>query len=1132
MKVLYLNGVDRSRDSATTAQLAKAEPSLELTTVSSSPDAFARIREAGDFDALVTSPAVARSETLALIVSLRRDRVPVVIVPVVTETQQDFATAAMAAGADDVLLQLGGTLLNPTETLTRVLVGRRKPKSHHRLRVLYAGLDELVWTLLEQLPFVKAVRATLEPGSGDPVRNPESSGRDLDCDVVVIDTLDGPAQTNQAIASMRQHASDTPLLALTPPTLTEDEVAAMALRPGEHVAKTGLYRRPLAAALERLLVEREAGAGGPVAAAATPTAPVVANGHLASEPVVLSEPAEPAPAPAAPTEDASAAIERARAAWDAERAELTARLAASEDAAARVSEVETAREAARAAVERLEGQVRSLEEARQVERARWQESTGSLESRLRSAAAAAAREEFEITVAAGKAELERAEQQHAGQRAAWDRERAELAERLRTVEGVSETFKIVSRQLDEARLERDATVAQRDATRQDLDQMRDGVARAESERDEAQRECDELRANGDGARGDLAQVLAERDSARADVDAARADADAARADVDAAREQFENTVAAGKAELERAEQRHADQRAAWNRERAELAERLRTLDGVSEASEGVARQLDEAHRERDELRVDLDGARSELDRMLAERDSVRSEVDAARADADAARGKFEVTVAAGKAELERAEQQHADQRAAWDRDRAAHDEARRELDEARAHRESARTELEEVRADHDAVLADLERVSRELVDAREALRRAGEEHTAQTAAWHALETSGEDLRTALDTTRAELDAEREASEAARAALEQVRRELQDALDAARGELDAAAEHHRRFVRRGLFAHCRMTRSGRLIDCNDTFARLFGYANAADVLGQHADRPFAPLSGRDALDARLLADDGHAHRVESCLTRADGEAVRVFESAALVSDAAPGELVERVLIDLSECQMLEDQLHRAKRAGRVGALAAEISADVDASLHAAADAARRAAEAAGPTHPLHADLDAVRRETERATGLIRQLLAFSRRQQRPADPLDLRDAVGRADLILRQLLGPDVTLELRGGEAVTVPVSLEDATQLLTTLAVQARDLLPLGGAVRVETALASSADETGIQGRRARLSVVASGYGVEAPELSDALNAMADRCGGSLSRHHEPGRESRFDVSFTRCARSNSGGLS
>lgn len=174
MKLLYLTGTVAEIDVLTTQELARIAPQSTVTTVATAAEALIEIRKLGGFHALLTSPSLAQNETLALIASLRTDRVPIAIVPVVGEAQQDFLTSAVGAGADDVLVLRGDALVHASDTLTRIRQSPHLfPADDRRLRVLYAGRDPVVWDLLEQMPFVRAEQATCAVDGGCAVRLPD-----------------------------------------------------------------------------------------------------------------------------------------------------------------------------------------------------------------------------------------------------------------------------------------------------------------------------------------------------------------------------------------------------------------------------------------------------------------------------------------------------------------------------------------------------------------------------------------------------------------------------------------------------------------------------------------------------------------------------------------------------------------------------------------------------------------------------------------------------------------------------------------------------------------------------------------------------------------------------------------------
>src|SRR5690606_8611891 len=107
-------------DIATTEQLRAVASELQITTIAGSAAALAELRRTPGWQALLASPGLPQNEILALITSLRRDRIPIAIVPIVDEAHQDLFASAVASGADDVLVRRGGTLVNVTESLTRI----------------------------------------------------------------------------------------------------------------------------------------------------------------------------------------------------------------------------------------------------------------------------------------------------------------------------------------------------------------------------------------------------------------------------------------------------------------------------------------------------------------------------------------------------------------------------------------------------------------------------------------------------------------------------------------------------------------------------------------------------------------------------------------------------------------------------------------------------------------------------------------------------------------------------------------------------------------------------------------------------------------------------------------------------
>ena len=330
----------------------------------------------------------------------------------------------------------------------------------------------------------------------------------------------------------------------------------------------------------------------------------------------------------------------------------------------------------------------------------------------------------------------------------------------------------------------------------------------------------------------------------------------------------------------------------------------------------------------------------------------------------------------------------------------------------------------------------------------------------------------------------------------------------------------------------LFGYALATLEGRLLRCNDTFAQLFGYADQQEALARSNGGPFPPIAGREGLDARLLAERS-IPQVESCLERADGTPITVLESAAIVPTPADlteaggeREIIERLVVDMSGSSALEGRLRQARRLEEVGTLATAMAPDIVALIQAIEETGAQISADLSAKDAQQARLDKIRTRATRAAELVRQLVAFSRRQVQAPPPVDLNEAVGRAEPMLTRLVGPHVDFEIRLGKADGVAASADDLEQLLTTLVVSGRDLLPVGGSLVLETTrldFEQSGSGDGPIGPGVLLSVSASGYGVQPVQQAIAVEVVARRCGGQVRMTGEPGRRAALQVYFTRC---------
>jgi PAS domain S-box-containing protein len=158
-------------------------------------------------------------------------------------------------------------------------------------------------------------------------------------------------------------------------------------------------------------------------------------------------------------------------------------------------------------------------------------------------------------------------------------------------------------------------------------------------------------------------------------------------------------------------------------------------------------------------------------------------------------------------------------------------------------------------------------------------------------------------------------------------------------------------------------------------------------------------------------------------------------------------------------DITERRSLEAQLLHSQKMEAVGSLAGGVAHDFNNLLTGILGYSDRLLSQMEPTSRLRRDVEGVKGAAERAALLTRQLLAFSRRQVLEPKVLDLNVVVGNMESILRRVIGEDVDLvTLPASNLGWVNIDPGQVEQVVMNLAVNARDAMPDGGKLTIETA--------------------------------------------------------------------------
>jgi PAS domain S-box-containing protein len=198
--------------------------------------------------------------------------------------------------------------------------------------------------------------------------------------------------------------------------------------------------------------------------------------------------------------------------------------------------------------------------------------------------------------------------------------------------------------------------------------------------------------------------------------------------------------------------------------------------------------------------------------------------------------------------------------------------------------------------------------------------------------------------------------------------------------------------------------------------------------------------------------------GERFQAEYRIVRKDGAVIWVSDTAVVVSGSYTHPVMEGIIVDITERKLLENQLQQSRRMEAVGRLAGGIAHDFNNLLTIIKGYAELAVQRAGIQPELRADVQQIENASERASALIRQLLAFSRRQVLQPKILDLNTIVLGLDKLLGRLIGEHIEMVTRCGANVGhVKADPAQIEQVIMNLVVNARDAMPKGGRLTVET---------------------------------------------------------------------------
>src|SRR5436305_8299004 len=311
---------------------------------------------------------------------------------------------------------------------------------------------------------------------------------------------------------------------------------------------------------------------------------------------------------------------------------------------------------------------------------------------------------------------------------------------------------------------------------------------------------------------------------------------------------------------------------------------------------------------------------------------------------------------------------------------------------------------------------------------------------------------------------------------------------------------AAEVRFMRFFDHTPMAIATVDRAGTVVRANARFAKL---AQGLGPDGAASKSIFRTVNARDrhlliAAINQAAEGQGDIPPVEAML-EGPKERWGQFFVTAVEEDERETEAAIVYMLETTERRALENQFNQSQKMDMVGQLAGGIAHDFNNVLSAIMMANDFLLNAHKPTDPSFQDIMQIKQNATRAATLVRQLLAFSRRQTLRPQVLDLGDALSDLTMLLRRLIGEKVKLDLvHCRDLWPVKVDVSQFEQVIVNLAVNARDAMSEGGKLTVRTAnvRAAQSAQLGYRGMPAaeyvRIDVVDTGTGIPA-EIVDKI---------------------------------------
>jgi two-component system, cell cycle sensor histidine kinase and response regulator CckA len=349
--------------------------------------------------------------------------------------------------------------------------------------------------------------------------------------------------------------------------------------------------------------------------------------------------------------------------------------------------------------------------------------------------------------------------------------------------------------------------------------------------------------------------------------------------------------------------------------------------------------------------------------------------------------------------------------------------------------------------------------------------------------------------------------------------------------------------NRELVQHSIYGILRADGNGKFLDANPALLRILNLSSAGTLPGSLEEVYRFPEQFAQLMSSCRAF--GQVHGAEAEWRRPDGGIIAVRLQLRSLSSPDPQGSVELIVEDVTELRAMERQLRQSQKFEAIGQLAGGVAHDFNNVIGAILGWAELGIEQPNDDPQVTERFSRIREQAERAASLTRELLAFARRQVLQPRNVDLNEITSGITGFLDKILGKNIELKLSTAALAPIKADPTQIEHLLMNLCLYARDSMPNGGFLRIETESAELDDSFCrfypyvTPGTYAVLSVADTGIGMDSetrehifepffggPESGSRGMALATvygivkQHGGFIHVYSEPGQGCLFRAYF------------